>query len=337
MNNINNLQQFLSGLTEDMPLELLKLAGLIEEQCIEFITDERNFKIIYLANDCIESFLEFTDSEIKGECITAYDGYTDASVEKYGDRFLIVFHQGNENVFTVTFTGIKVTAYPYNYGNTGHIWLNGYCDLRLIDYWLGIINDKFRCLPDYCTQQETELAELSGFKPLRYFNSVPEKYMSDSDYVEFTTERSAEIFMRLTLEAGDEALYKYIKKRGINGRTEKVIAKLLTKPMHSEIVNLIIGKIKTAASVYPDRDYGDKTGEYNSIYQTALAEAEKYKNSKSVVSVYKEEPFAHMSDSMEFKVRILVTENKGFKRKYRVIASEGGIIDGNKKLYAGGN
>ncbi len=319
MNDINNLRQYLTGLTEDMPLGLFKLAGLIEEQCIEFITDEGNFKIIYLANDCVESFLEFTNSEINGECLTDYDGYTDASVEKYGDRFLLVFHQGEDNVFTVTFTDVRVSTYPYNYGNTGHFWIEGYCDLRLIDYWLGIINDKYRCLPDYCTEQETELAELSQFKPLRYFNSVPEKYMSDSDYVAFTTEKSTEIFMKLTLEAGDKALYNYIKKRGINSRTEKVIAKLLTKSKHSEIVNLIIGKIKTAASVYPDRDYGDKAGEYNRIYQTALSEAEKYKNSKSVVSVYKEEPFVHMSDSMEFKVHILVTENKKFKRKYRVI------------------
>ncbi|MBE6844429.1 MAG: hypothetical protein E7508_01765 [Ruminococcus sp.] len=319
MNDINNLRQYLPGLTEDMPLELLNLAKLLEEQCIEFITDESDFKIIYLANDCVESFLEFADSEIKGECLTDYDGYTDVSVEKYGDRFLLVFHQGNENVFTVTFTDVRVSAYSYNYGNTGHFWVYGYCDLRLIDYWLGIINDKYKCLTGYCTEQETELAELSQFKPLRYFNSVPEKYMSNSDYVEFTTEKSAEIFMKLTFEAGDKALYNYIKKRGINSHTEKVIAKLLTKPKHSEIVNLIIRKIKTAASVYPDRNYGDKAGEYNRIYQAALSEAEKYKNSSSVVSVYKEEPFAHMSDSMEFKVQILVTENKRFKRKYRVI------------------
>lgn len=319
MNNIEKYSEYLSGLTEDMPCKLLVLAKLLEEQCIDFIADRGDFKIIYLANDCIEGFLEFTDSRINGECITDYDGYTAASVEKYEDRFILVFHQGEDNVFTVTFTDVRISAYPYNYGNTGHFWVEGYCDLRLIDYWLGIINDKYRCFPEYCTVEESELAKLSQFKPLRHFNSVPEKYMSDSDYVEFTTEESAEIFLKLTLEADDKKLYNYIKKHGINSRSEKRISKLLTKSGHSRVVNMLILKIKAASVVYPDRDYGDKAGEYNRIYQDAVLKTQKYRNGKSIVCVYKEEPFVHINDSMEFRVQILVTEIKGFKRKYKVI------------------
>lgn len=309
----------LSGLTTDMPAELAKLAKLIEEQCVEFITDGNRFRIIYLANDCVESYLEFIDFEINGTCLTESDEYISASVERYNDRFLIVFRQGEGNVFTVTFKDTALKVHTYNYGKTGHFWVDGNYDLRLIDYWLGIINDKYRYLEEYCSGEEIILAKLSQFRPLRYFNSVPEKYMSDSDIAESTTPESIEIFTEFVRESGDEKLIDYIKQHGVGIKNEKTIAKLLTKPHHSTIVNHIIDKIQSAAEIYPCRDYGEKSAEYLRIYQRALKEAENYKNRFCNVRVFKEEPFVHIADSMDFKAHILISENGVFKRKHKLI------------------
>ena len=319
MNNKQEYERILSGLDESMPDGLYKLARLLEGQCVEFINDNNAFRAVYLANDCTESFLNFIAPELNGVCLTDYDGYISASVERFGDRFLLVFRQGEDNTFTVTFSDVAVETYMYNYGNTGHFWVDGFCDLRLIDYWLGIINDKYNCLSEYCNDEEVVLAVLSQFRPLRYYNSVPEKYMADSDYVEYTTAESVDVFLELAREASDFKMCRFIEKHGVTEKTEKRLAKLLAKPGHSTLVNLIIEKIASASAQYPDREYGEKTGEYRKLYDIAVDKARQYAGKNCTARAFREEPFAHMPDSMTYKTGILLTKNGFFRRKYRII------------------
>lgn len=57
----------------------------------------------------------------------------------------------------------------YNYGELGHFWVKGYENLRVMEYQIAILRDKYEYLGEkYCTEQERKLAMLRDFPPLNY-------------------------------------------------------------------------------------------------------------------------------------------------------------------------
>ena len=49
----------------------------------------------------------------------------------------------------------------YNYGELGHFWVKGYENLRVMEYQIAILRDKYEYLGEkYCTEQERKLAML---------------------------------------------------------------------------------------------------------------------------------------------------------------------------------
>ena len=71
----------------------------------------------------------------------------------------------------------------YNYGELGHFWVKGYENLRVMEYQIAILRDKYEYLGEkYCTEYEGKLAMLRDFPPLNYlfYPAVPEKYIAVS-------------------------------------------------------------------------------------------------------------------------------------------------------------
>ena len=177
-----------------------------------------------------------------------------------------MIHQG-QNVFTVFFEDILLETQLYNYGELGHFWVKGYENLRVMEYQIAILRDKYEYLGEkYCTEYERKLAMLRDFPPLNYlfYPAVPEKYIVPVDNPWEVTAEALAVMQELATEAGDEKLGKmlrrYRKKFGYI-KCQKDSRNALQE--QSFTGDYSAGrKIREAASVYPDRDFGRKQNKY---------------------------------------------------------------------------
>ena len=310
-----------------------KLNLLLEQELCEFVdipngfsgqTENGELRLIYLMNDAVESFLVLKNARMTGNYVRDYEGEFEVSLEK-ADRdlceaeYILVVHQGR-NVFTVFFEDILLETHLYNYGELGHFWVKGYENLRVMEYQIAILRDKYEYLgEEYCTEQERKLAMLRDFPPLNYlfYPAVPEKYIVPVDNPWEVTAEALAVMQELAEKAGDEKLGKmlrrYEKNRDISNARK--IAEMLCRSSHLPVVTLLREKIREAASVYPDRDFGKEKNQY---LCKLLAEAERkrselYKKNVQTI-IYREEPFIYDCDSISFQV-YLVTVRKGVRKQ----------------------
>lgn len=306
-----------------------KLNQLLEQEQCEFTgipdgftgqTQDKKLRLIYLMNDCVESFLVLENARMTGSYKSGYEGSLEASVERQGEDYVLVVHQ-EDTLFTVFFDDVLFEYQLYDYGNIGHFWMKKYENLRVMEYQIAILRDKYDYLgEEFCNEQERELAMLKEFPPLSYlfYPSVPEKYIVPVDNPWEVSEEALEVMNKIAKEAGDRKLLKALQEYRKTGRasTAKKIAVMLRRSNHIETVHLLSEKIRQAAEKYPARDFGC---EQNTYLQNLMKEAWKKKEkiessgkSGSYSVVYKEEPFVYDCDSISFQV-CLMTVEKGFR------------------------
>ena len=252
-----------------------KLNLLLEQEQCEFVdipdsftgqTESGELRLIYLMNDAVESFLILKNARMTGNYVRDYEGEFEGSIEK-ADRdlceaeYILVIHQG-QNVFTVFFEDILLETQLYNYGELGHFWVKGYENLRVMEYQIAILRDKYEYLGEkYCTEYEGKLAMLRDFPPLNYlfYPAVPEKYIVPVDNPWEVTAEALAVMQELATEAGDEKLGKMLRRYEKNSdiSNAKKIAGMLCRSSHLPVITLLGEKIREAASVYPDRDFGN--------------------------------------------------------------------------------
>lgn len=205
-----------------------KLNLLLEQELCEFVdipdgftgqTESGELRLIYLMNDAVESFLVLKNARMTGNYVRDYEGKFEGSLEKT-DRdsceaeYILVVHQGR-NVFTVFFEDILLETHLYNYGELGHFWVKEYENLRVMEYQIAILRDKYEYLgKEYCTEQERKLAMLRDFPPLNYlfYPAVPEKYIVPVDNPWEVTAEALAVMQELATEAGDEKLGKMLRR-----------------------------------------------------------------------------------------------------------------------------
>ena len=314
-----------------------KLNLLLEQEQCEFVdipdgftgqTESGELRLIYLMNDAVESFLVLKNARMTGNYVRDYEGEFEGSLERT-DRdvceaeYILVIHQG-QNVFTVFFEDILLETYLYNYGELGHFWVEGYENLRVMEYQIAILRDKYEYLGEkYCTEQERKLAMLRDFPPLNYlfYPAVPEKYIVPVDNPWEVTAEALAVMQELSEEAGDEKLgkmlWRYEKNPDISNARK--IAGMLCRSSHLPVVTLLGEKIREAASVYPDRDFGKEKNQYLCKLLTEAERKRSELHQKNVqIIIYREEPFIYDCDSISFQV-YLVTVRKGvWKQKIMI-------------------
>ena len=314
-----------------------KLNLLLEQELCEFVdipdgftgqTESGELRLIYLMNDAVESFLVLENARMTGNYVRDYEGEFEGSLERT-DRdlceaeYILVVHQG-QNVFTVFFKDILLETHLYNYGELGHFWVEGYENLRVMEYQIAILRDKYEYLgEEYCTEQEQKLAMLRDFPPLNYlfYPAVPEKYIVPVDNPWEVTAEALAVMQELAEEAEDEKLGKILRRYEINPdmSNAKKIAGMLCKNSHLPVVTLLGEKIREAASVYPDRDFGRKQNEY---LQELMEKAERRKEELEAESIqaliYREEPFIYDCDSISFQVYLMIVRKGVWKQKIMV-------------------
>ena len=133
---------------------LEKLTELLEQEQFELIgipdgftghTEDRTLRLIYLMNDAVESFLVLKEARMGGLYIRDYESTLSYSLDREDGEYVLVVHQG-DTVCTVFFTEIELDVQLYNYGNIGHFWVKGNENLRVLEYQIAILRDKYEYL-----------------------------------------------------------------------------------------------------------------------------------------------------------------------------------------------
>ena len=314
-----------------------KLNLLLEQELCEFVdipdgftgqTESGELRLIYLMNDAVESFLVLKNARMTGNYVRDYEGEFEGSLERT-DRdvceaeYILVIHQG-QNVFTVFFEDILLETHLYNYGELGHFWVEGYENLRVMEYQIAILRDKYEYLGEkYCTEQERKLAMLRDFPPLNYlfYPAVPEKYIVPVDNPWEVTAEALAVMQELAEEAGDEKLGKMLRRYEKNPdiSNARKIAGMLCRSSHLPVVTLLGKKIREAASVYPDRDFGKEKNQYLCKLLTEAERKRSELHQKNVqIIIYREEPFIYDCDSISFQVYLMIVRKGVWKQKIMI-------------------
>ena len=298
---------------------LEKLTELLEQEQFELVgipdgftghTADGTLRLIYLMNDAVESFLVLKEARMGGLYTSDYEGKLTYSLDREDGEYVLVVHQG-DMVFTVFFTDIELDVQLYNYGIIGHFWVEENEHIRVLEYQIAILRDKYEYLgEEYCTKDEQRLSSLKYFPPLNYlfYPSVPEEYIVPMEDPWEVLPEAIEVMTELAAKAGDAAFVRALaayEKRPTR-RKAAGLAAMLRKSRHSAVVELLAERLHQAANVYPARDFG---AEKNVGLHMLMEKAEAFRKDMSLqnawVRVYKEEPFVYNCDTISFAVHVL--------------------------------
>ena len=299
---------------------LEKLVQLLEQNQFELIFTEQDIRLVYLMNDAVESFLVFQNARMTGKYRDDYDGELEATLEKQGQKFVLIVHQG-DTVVTLFFENLIQENHFYEYGTIAHFWVKKYEYLRQLEYRLAILRDKYDYLGEKsCNEKEKQLAQLVDFPPLNYccYPAVPAKYIVPREnpwepsedalmVMEELAERAGDRFMRVVLKLYRKYPIPFLAKR---------IGNMLHRNRHSKVVDLIDREIQEASKKYPCRYFGRDIE--LKVHQTMNAVKErqnqlKEKGQQSVI--LREEPFTTAQDSIAYKIYLMIWKQGILNRK----------------------
>ena len=299
---------------------LEKLVQLLEQNQFELIFTEQDIRLVYLMNDAVESFLVFQNARMTGEYKDDYEGELDATLEKQGQKFVLIVHQG-DTVVTLFFENLIQENHFYEYGTIAHFWVKKYEYLRQLEYRLAILRDKYDYLGEKsCNEKEKQLAQLVDFPPLNYccYPAVPAKYIVPRENPWEPSEDALMVMEELAERAGDRFLkivLKLYRKYPIPFLAKR-IGNMLHRNHHSKVVDLIDREIQEASKKYPGRYFGRDIE--LKVHQTMNAVKErqnqlKEKGQQSVI--LREEPFTTAQDSIAYKIYLMIWKQGILNRK----------------------
>ena len=299
---------------------LEKLVQLLEQNQFELIFTEQDIRLVYLMNDAVESFLVFQNARMTGKYRDDYDGELEATLEKQGQKFVLIVHQG-DTVVTLFFENLIQENHFYEYGTIAHFWVKKYEYLRQLEYRLAIVRDKYDYLGEKsCNEKEKQLAQLVDFPPLNYccYPAVPAKYIVPRENPWEPSEEALMVMEELAERAGDRFLkvvLKLYRKYSIPFLAKR-IGNMLHRNRHSKVVDLIDREIQEASKKYPCRYFGRDIE--LKVHQTMNAVKErqnqlKEKGQQSVI--LREEPFTTAQDSIVYKIYLMIWKKGILNRK----------------------
>ena len=309
---------------------LEKLAQLLEQDQFELIFPEKpqesfpeqeqnrkgqDIHLVYLMNDAVESFLVFRDARMTGEYHADYEGELEASLNKQGKEFVLVVKQG-DTVITLFFEKLDLEVHLYEYAYTGHFWVEGYEYLRQLEYRFAILRDKYDYLgPEYCTEEEQELAALVEFPPLNYccYPAVPEKYIVPRENPWKPSKEAIALMKEIAEECGDTGFQKMlcIYEKHPSKFWARRIADMEHRVKHRRIVELLTQKLQESTAGYPSRFTGEEIGQqYQKTLETVKLRQNELARQGYRSEILKEEPFTIARDSLEYKLYLMIWKEK---------------------------
>ena len=299
---------------------LEKLVQLLEQNQFELIFTEQDIRLVYLMNDAVESFLVFQNARMTGKYRDDYDGELEATLEKQGQKFVLIVHQG-DTVVTLFFENLIQENHFYEYGTIAHFWVKKYEYLRQLEYRLAILRDKYDYLGEKsCNEKEKQLAQLVDFPPLNYccYPAVPAKYIVPRENPWEPSEDALMVMEELAERAGDRFLkvvLKLYRKYPIPFLAKR-IGNMLHRNRHSKVVDLIDREIQEASKKYPCRYFGRDIE--LKVHQTMNAVKERQnqlKENGQQSVILREEPFTTAQDSIVYKIYLMIWKKGILNRK----------------------
>lgn len=298
--------------------ELNKLNTLISQNQFELIVPNTaaatDIRLVYLMNDAVESFLVFRDARLTGTYQPDYEGEMSAQLDQNGEQYILVIRQ-RDTVCTIFFGNLTLESHLFDYSGTGHFWVKGYEFLRQLEYRIAILRDKREYLGEkYCTEDEIKLSYLAEFPPLNYcsYPAVPDKYLVPSYEWWKVSEQALNEMRSLAEEVNDRSLlrwlriYEYYPKRAV----ARKIAKLLHKPAHAEVIELIDSTLKMATAEFGQRVFDEEEEKHiEEIKTRAKKRQRELLQSGKRVEMVKEEPFLYVKDDIEYKIHLMIWED----------------------------
>ena len=297
-----------------------KLAQLLEQDQFELIFQEKKVRLVYLMNDAVESFLVFKNVRITGEYNRDYQGELEASLEKQGQKFVLIVRQG-ETVFTLFFDDLVIENHLYENGTIGHFWVKNYEYLRQMEYRLAILRDKYDYLgEEYCNEKEKRLAQLVDFPPLNYccYPAVSEKYIVPKENPWVPTEAALNVMDEFASRAKDRTLGKILKlyRKFPVPFIAKRIGNMLHRNSHGKVVDMINAEIRVASKKYPRRNFGsDVECKIQEAFHKAQCRQKLLKNKGQQSIILREEPFTTAQDSIDYKIYLMIWKKGILNRK----------------------
>lgn len=304
---------------DTLPKEVLRLVELIG--CNQFeIVDFENLphtkngtdcKVVYLMNDAVESFVVLKNARYTGEYIKEYRGDLMWDLSLTDDGYALRICQGESHIM-LFFDSCEMENNLYNYGQTGHFWVKGFEYLRVMEYQIAIIRDKYDYLgEECCNEEEIRLAELRNFPPLNYVSwpSSDAEYIVPLDNPYDVSQKAVRYLIELAYFVNDEKMVSELKKYAAKPtiRSTARLARKLTLIRHGKFVDMIARKIRSAAGQYPNRFKHDLDDVNDIAIQNCLR--------GRPTSVFYEEPFKCQKDGITFKVYLMFWKNR-HKRRY---------------------
>lgn len=315
------------------PFEKLKL--LLDQGEFELLEDEaeknkgNRYRLVYLMNDAVESFLVLENGRMTGEYQREYDGEIEAELREYEGtetfrettegrkkKYVLTVHQG-ESVCTLLFTGLKEEVSLYNYGEIGHFWVKGYEYLRQLEYTFAILRDKREYLGDrYCNRREQKLAALADFPPLNYtcYPAISKEYLVERDDAWSPTGQALTVMEELLKEVGDKQLLRLVRLYAMFPVKvlARYIAMQLHRTKHQKVIQTLQQQVRQAAKNYPERKFfGKEEKQFREQKKRAQACAKEWEEKGCRTDIFREEPFTTSRDSIEGKYYVMIWK-KGF-------------------------
>lgn len=304
------------------------LAELLQQEQFELILPEDNrrnsnegadIRLVYLMNDAVESFLVFKEARMTGKYIRDYEGMLEAALSKDKDEYVLTVWQDGQAV-TLFFKTLELEVHLYEYGGIAHFWVDGYEYLRLLEYQIAILRDKYDYLGEsYCTDIEKKLARLADFPPLNYtcYPAVPEKYLVPRGNGWRPTKAAIDVMTELAKEVNDKRMVAALRfYRLFHSRwMAKRIAKMMRQMKHQRLVALISKKMHSGTKEYTRRSFGGKADdEFNRRLKKAVKRQKELAEDGIKTIIYREEPFTTAKDSLDFHVYLMMDEKCGKNR-----------------------
>ena len=324
--NKENVENQAYQISQERALEMLE--ELLEQDQFELLLPE--YKLVYMMNDAVESFLVFHGARMTGIYQDDYEGPLDASVTYENGEYVLVVHQ-DDSVVTLFYQSLSVEVHLYNYGEIGHFWVEGYEYLRQLEYRIAILRDKLEYLgPEFCTPTEQKLAMLEQFPPLNYccYPAVPAKYIVPIDDPWSPSLEALEVMEELAEEAGDQSFQKILKAyRHFPVRPfSRWIGRQLRRKKHAPLVDLLTDRICEETKKYPCRSYGGtadlEIGELLKKAESRKAELLEKRKARRI-EVMREEPFTTAKDSLGFQVWVMIYQDGALNRRVTMEKIEG--------------
>ena len=320
--NKENVENQAYQISQERALEMLE--ELLEQDQFELLLPE--YKLVYMMNDAVESFLVFENARFTGEYLPDYEGTIKAVLEKKEKEYILVVNQGEDSVFTIFFESLKLEIQCYDYGKIGHFWVEGYEYLRQLEYRIAILRDKVDYLGEQkncCTKEERKFALLAEFPPLNYcsYPSVKPEYVVPKSEPWQVNLDAIRLMKELAIQVKDKmliqmlALYEQYPVKTI----AKIIAKMLHRKRHLAVIRLLNKKLQKEAGNYPKRSFGKKSNaEHKKQIEQAYERQKAWKAKGVEAEVLWQEPFVYAQDSVEFEVYVMVWKKGIWNQKVEV-------------------